>query len=151
MGLLDTFARVFHSGRDFQNRIRAAAEQVGVQCFPDDEDEDVAGLAARYDGTSYTVMAHREGDKVILRALSNVRFRPGRLPAAIACGLQERNRKLPRFDWDALDGRKCAFFFVKAQARLAAFDAELLGDALREMLPEVAAFDAVLEREGYVN
>ena len=44
--------------------------------------------------------------------------------------------------------RNSAFFYVKTRVPLHALDAELLGGALGEILPEVAAFEAIHKAAG---
>ena len=150
MGLLDRIAAAFGPPTpraNLRNWARRLASDLGAE-LEFDEDGD-AWLFFDADGERRVVAAVLGGDRLMLFAPSNVKFRPGGLPRDVAAFLIGRNKELEFADWDAVENDRHAYFALEAYGRAGGIDYEALRAAVEKMVLECLTLDRFLRKRGY--
>lgn len=153
MGLLDSLFDAFapeslrSSGGSFRSRLDRISRETGIPSRMTETGKSGFFLVP-FNGDNYLLMFMPVQDKVEAHCLSNVKFRPGRLPQAVNRFLADRNRKLEFGDWDTLNADDESCYVFKGKVALHHFDTAHMKAIVVNYVPEVAALDATLRDEG---
>ena len=140
MGLFNDVWRAIVSPHDraFVSRVEAAA--AGREVRWDDDHPDLFTVPVHFRGRTYFLCGSPVGEVVLLTVSSRVPF--ARCPPDAEAALRRRNAELPWGDWKRGERR----YYVTARIRLHNLTRDNLEYAIECMVPEVAAFDEVVER-----
>ena len=136
-------------GYDFRTHMQQLSAATGY--YLGSVDDEGAGFAVPADGRNYTVILLRDGPRIVIRACSQIKFPPGRVPPGIVQVLVNMNAKLPRFSYDLHHGSDSSYFYATGNLLVHELNPASFEAALNELITAVAALDHVLVTEGYAR